>query len=365
MQGLAMGVMALDRRLGRFNLVDIWRSLLDQAPRRLKAPEGAGMAGSEGDEGEVLEGLEKFKGLAPGPLMALNLGAGGKLRRYPPAAAAAALAMAEKEIGGKIALLGTRRERALTLAFESRWKEAGGKAPILNLSGKTSLRGLCSVLKEADLLVTSDTGTAHLGAAAGAKVLAMFWGPSFAHETAPYSDNVWALQGLSPCGPCNNGLGCQRPVCRGLPDPSHVKEAVLAALKGDEGGAKGPGKAGPAPQPVELWRGGVGEKLFSLTPAGPFRAVLDDTALFALVLREAWKSMDFWQGHAPERLKLDLGELRKYMRPRQPFQYSTILSGIRFVSKKGLPDVKERKEFRDLANSILIVFKMYHEKLFV
>jgi ADP-heptose:LPS heptosyltransferase len=57
----------------------------------------------------------------------------------------------------------------------------------IDLTGQTDLRGLCSLLKGADLLISNSTGPMHLASALGTPVIALFsplfvasfkrWGP--------------------------------------------------------------------------------------------------------------------------------------------------------------------------------------------
>ena len=47
------------------------------------------------------------------------------------------------------------------------------RIPVVNLVGQTNLKQLCAVLKAADVLLTSDSGPAHIATAVGTKVIAL------------------------------------------------------------------------------------------------------------------------------------------------------------------------------------------------
>ncbi len=93
--------------------------------------------------------------------------------------------LADKLIEGfsaKVILTGDKKE----LKLSERMKGSMRNQPV-DLSGKTDLRGLCSLLKQADLLICSSTGPMHMAAALGTPVVALFsplfvaspkrWGP--------------------------------------------------------------------------------------------------------------------------------------------------------------------------------------------
>jgi hypothetical protein len=88
---------------------------------------------------------------------------------------------------------------------------------VVNLMGRTSIGDLAGVLHNMDLLITTDTGTMHLAAAVGTKILALFIGPALCHETGPYGAGHVILQTTTPCSPCTEGeAGCSDHWCRRL-----------------------------------------------------------------------------------------------------------------------------------------------------
>jgi heptosyltransferase-1 len=78
----------------------------------------------------------------------------------------------------------------------------GSKINCINLTGKTDLKELCSIIKDAKFMITNDSGPMHIATALGVKVFAIF-GPTDEKLTGPYGGNhvVIKVNGLQ-CRPC-------------------------------------------------------------------------------------------------------------------------------------------------------------------
>ncbi|WP_371363021.1 Lipopolysaccharide core heptosyltransferase RfaQ [Sporomusa rhizae] len=74
--------------------------------------------------------------------------------------------------------------------------------PLSILCGKTSLVELSCLLKRSDFFLTIDTGSAHIAAATGIPMVAIYGGTS-PKKWGPYSDNAITLAPDYPCHPCN------------------------------------------------------------------------------------------------------------------------------------------------------------------
>ncbi|MDR2198385.1 MAG: glycosyltransferase family 9 protein [Deltaproteobacteria bacterium] len=347
-QKLALAVMTLNRRLGRFNLVDLWRSLGEGAPTKLKAP---GLP-EEGDGDERFEARETEDFLqGPDPVVALHLGAGHRLRRHPAELASAALLRAERGRDLKILLIGTRPERALGLKFAKLHREASPGARILNLCGETDLARLSRLLKRCSLLIAADTGVAHLAAALEVPQLSLFFGPALGHETAPYREGVSLVQGLSPCGPCVENKGCARPACRALP-PAELTAALVTELLGDGiGGEKSEEIAPSGGALFETWKGALSPRGFSLVPAPPLPRALSEETLAALVIKEA--ALDTVLKYPALEKGAFREELKKYPGPKREIREERIIPQLRFVAGKGVKEGSSRNDFFDRARELL------------
>lgn len=122
---------------------------------------------------------------------AVNVGAGAAGRRLR-AEKLAELTLHLLEMGAnRVDLLGSPDERPVA------WKVLEALPPgdrrVRNLVGQTSLELLPSVLGQADVLISSDTGTLQLAAATGTRPLGIFFGGANPVETGPYCEGAVAL----------------------------------------------------------------------------------------------------------------------------------------------------------------------------
>ena len=115
------------------------------------------------------------------PLIALNTGATNSRAKCWPANSFAELAdRLQKELNAQIVLIGGAGEREYA---DNVFRQIGQSRPV-NLAGKTSMPELIGLLAECDLLVSNDTGPAHVAAALGTPTLTIF-GPTNEFETSP------------------------------------------------------------------------------------------------------------------------------------------------------------------------------------
>ena len=70
-------------------------------------------------------------------------------------------------LGRKVVLIGTDHERGEKLL--SNGKQSGHSS--LNLCGKTTIFQLCTVIRDAELLISNETGSAHIGALTGTRTV--------------------------------------------------------------------------------------------------------------------------------------------------------------------------------------------------
>jgi heptosyltransferase-2 len=97
-------------------------------------------------------------------------------------------------------LVGVPKDAPVGAVIEAAVAGAPGVS-LRNLIGQTSLGGLVEVLRESDALLTNDTGTMHLAASLGIRVVAVF-GSTDPGLTGPLGAGHRVLQHRVPCGPC-------------------------------------------------------------------------------------------------------------------------------------------------------------------
>jgi heptosyltransferase-2 len=75
------------------------------------------------------------------------------------------------------------------------------RRPAIVLAGRTTLGQLKGVLACSSLLISNDTGTAHVGSAIGVPTVVIF-GPTEHFFTRPLSSAAAVVRGYAPCSPC-------------------------------------------------------------------------------------------------------------------------------------------------------------------
>ena len=100
------------------------------------------------------------------------------------------------DAGMTVVLIGSQGEVEVSQAVSSRAQHK----PIV-LTGQTSVAEAVGLISLADLLVTNDTGPAHVGAAVGTPTLVIF-GPTNPLTTYPLSPNAEIIREPPDCAPC-------------------------------------------------------------------------------------------------------------------------------------------------------------------
>ncbi|MCJ7663655.1 MAG: lipopolysaccharide heptosyltransferase II [Desulfobacterales bacterium] len=95
----------------------------------------------------------------------------------------------------------------------------------LNLSGQTSLLELAALLRHCRLLVTNDTGTMHVAAAVGTRVVAIF-GPTDPRTTSPLGERHVVIRREVSCSPCLKRVCPEDHRCMDLIDVKAVYTTV-------------------------------------------------------------------------------------------------------------------------------------------
>ena len=204
-----------------FNVVDVQMGIAGLVP----SPEPRSMPLPENRKREAAE-LLAAQGRRPGSRLVALQSAASELQRAWSLENFAETARSLIAEGGlQILLLGEARERGRT----ERLSRLIG-LPVLDLTGKTSLLQLPAVLAACDLLISNDTGTIHVAAAAGTPALGLYFATAYYTETAPYGEGHVVLQVELPCAPCNTSARCPVQVCREYLRPEAVAETALWML---------------------------------------------------------------------------------------------------------------------------------------
>ena len=136
-------------------------------------------------------------GIRPGkPLALLCPGSVNSRAKRWPAERYAELADRLVESGMEVALIGSAREMDVSTDVSNRTSHQ-----TLVLTGKTTVAQAVAIISTADVLVTNDTGPAHIGAAVGTPTLVIF-GPTNPLTTYPFSPTAAIIRHPPECAPC-------------------------------------------------------------------------------------------------------------------------------------------------------------------
>ena len=149
-------------------------------------------------------------------VIGLNVGAtNSRAKRWPEQkfAELADLLIADQQ--AKIILLGAKAEREIADRVLALMRQKGAT----NLAGETDLPTLIGVLARCDLIITNDTGSAHVAAALGRPTLTIF-GPTNEFETAPLGPLAEIVRA--------EGIACARCMLRDCPIDHRCMQQISA-----------------------------------------------------------------------------------------------------------------------------------------
>jgi ADP-heptose:LPS heptosyltransferase len=179
--------------------------------------------------------IAAFAGLRAAGYAVIHPGATSASRRWPPARFGAVAAGLARR-GLTIVVTGTSGEQRLAAAVA-----AACPAGAVPLAGRTSLGGFAALLRRAAVVVSNDTGTAHLAAAVGTPSVTVFlsgdpvrWAYGGLHRA------VWRDVGCNPCPhlTCPIDFRCAQQV-----EVSDVMAAARAAARDPLPGSDPPAAA--------------------------------------------------------------------------------------------------------------------------
>lgn len=172
----------------------------------------------------LLQGIER-------PLIGIHPGARDRIKRWSPERFAMVAPQVRNSRGGTLVLLGGEEEReaAREVAIRS-------SIPCRDLAGRTSLGVLGAVIRRLAVLITNDSGPAHVAYALGTPAVTIFGGTSPA-MWGPRDGRHQTVAHHVPCRPCELPECPIGYVCLESVTVETVVEAVnYALLKAGQGG---------------------------------------------------------------------------------------------------------------------------------
>lgn len=131
------------------------------------------------------------------PLVAICPGSiNSRAKRWPTERYAALADRLINELGAQVLLVGSNAEAEVSLEVSNQMRNQP-----LTLTGQTDLAELVATLSLVDLLVTNDTGPAHIASALGRPTLVIF-GPTNPLTTRPFSPFGEIVREPPDCAPC-------------------------------------------------------------------------------------------------------------------------------------------------------------------
>ncbi len=140
------------------------------------------------------------------PLFCLCPGSvNSEAKRWPAESYAMLADILIDRLGGQVVFGGTLQEAGLIDGIISAMRYSSAA----NLAGKADLILTMAVMRICRMVISNDTGSAHLAVAASSTVLTIF-GPTSAGGTAPFGPRAHIIQGVAPCTPCRH-FRCPKP----------------------------------------------------------------------------------------------------------------------------------------------------------
>jgi lipopolysaccharide heptosyltransferase II len=161
------------------------------------------------------------------PRVVLHLGAGTPAKCWPAAHWHELACRLLREHGARVVLVGTQEDRPAAAHITSRLPPGA----VLDWTARLDFDELAALLQTADVLVGSDSAPAHLAAAVGTPVVALFSGTNDAAQWRPWGNRVTIVKQPVACRPCHRTrcAWADHPCMRGIA-PQPVAEAVGAVL---------------------------------------------------------------------------------------------------------------------------------------
>jgi hypothetical protein len=209
------------RRFNRFNLVDVY-ALGGSGPGTFTPLQLTISREARAWAQQNLAG--------PAGWIAVQAGASDSMKAWRPHLFGLALAHFSKRWPGGIVFIGSSEEETTIAEVTQVYREAGGRNPVKNMAGRTTLSQLAGLLSECKVLLTNDTGPMHVAVAAGTPVIDLSVGHVDFQETGPYGPGHWVIQPELDCAPCGFDQICAHHACKDRIVPDFVADLMLHVL---------------------------------------------------------------------------------------------------------------------------------------
>ncbi|MCP9440098.1 MAG: glycosyltransferase family 9 protein [Nitrospira sp.] len=162
--------------------------------------------------------------------IAVQAGASDVMKAWRPWYFGRTLALVSRQWCGGFLFLGAESERGVVAQVLQAYREAGGRNPVRNELGRTTVAQATALLAASRLLLTNDTGPMHLAVAMGVPVVDLSVGHVDFWETGPYGPGHWVLQPDLECAPCGFDQVCVHQACKDRVQSDQVAALLLHVL---------------------------------------------------------------------------------------------------------------------------------------
>ena len=153
------------------------------------------------------------------PVVGINPGAKWETKLWSEQRFAELADRLDREFRFQVVFTGSEADLAMTRRIEALMT-----CRAVNLAGKTGLKPLAALYERMSLLISTDTGPMHLGAAVGIPVVALF-GPTAPWRTGPFGPEHQVVRADRDCSPCFKRT-CDTDDCMAQISVADVIEAV-------------------------------------------------------------------------------------------------------------------------------------------
>lgn len=200
------GTEPFNRALNSYNLVDIFTRSGDIVPDGRQVT----IKSDASDDALIAEKVREMGIQADELLIGVQAGSSLEGRRWSARSFAELADLLAKNLNARILLFGVASESSVAQEVVSAMTH---QDRVIDLTGKTKIPELIAWLRKCQYLVTNDTGTMHIAAALGTKIVGLFFAHAHPHETGPYGPGHIVFQARIPCAPCSYGVHCNNVVC--------------------------------------------------------------------------------------------------------------------------------------------------------
>jgi len=202
---------------------DLLRAMGGEPDRRKRLEITIPSTGELKAAGESLSGLD-------GPLVGIVPGAGRPTKVWPAGRFAEVMDTLHEEAGASFVMFGGTGDRKQAREVVSRTH-----APVVDVCGETTIRGLVALIGRLNMLVSNEAGPMFVAAALGVPTVAVI-GPGRYMRFIRDRDSLHPVLGEADCAPCDR-KSCDEMTCMKSIPPEDVARAALGLLKpaGGEG----------------------------------------------------------------------------------------------------------------------------------